>query len=74
MAVSDSGLDDPLAVWVPFDIADRFEIGVRVGESESEGESPVSAETVKDVVCGMWIHVIFHCSLTVKTVSFCLVL
>jgi len=53
VAVFDPGLDDSLAIFIPFDIGDRPELGVRVGESESEAESPVSAETVEDVVCGM---------------------
>ena len=50
VAVFDPGLDDLLAIFIPFDIADRPEVGVRVGESESEAESPVSGETVEDVV------------------------
>ena len=56
MAVFNPGLDDLLAVLVPFDIGDRPEVGVRVGESESEGEAAVPAETVEDVVCGTYIH------------------
>jgi hypothetical protein len=49
--------DDLLAVFVPFDIGDRPEVGVRVGESEAEGESAVPAETVENVESGMYIHV-----------------
>jgi len=60
VSVSDPGLDDLLAVSVPLDIGDRPEVGVRVGESESEGEAAVSAETVEDVESGMYIHVILH--------------
>jgi len=52
-SVVDPGLDDLLAIFVPLDIGDRPEVGVRVGESESEGESAVSAETVEDVESGM---------------------
>ena len=33
VAVFDPGLDDLLAVFVPLDIGDRAEVGVRVGES-----------------------------------------
>jgi hypothetical protein len=47
-------MDDPLAVFVPLDIGDRVEVGVRVSESEAEAESPVSTETVED---GIYTHV-----------------
>jgi hypothetical protein len=57
VAVFDPGMDDLLAVLVPLDIGDRAEVGVRIGESEAEGESAVSAETVEDVICGTYIHV-----------------
>jgi hypothetical protein len=53
-SVSDPGLDDSLAISVPLDIGNRVEVGVRVGESETEAESPVSAETVED---GIYTHV-----------------
>jgi hypothetical protein len=54
VAVSDPGLDDSLTIFVPLNIADRFEVGVWEGESEAEAESTIAAETVED---GIYTHV-----------------
>ena len=53
-AVPDSGLDDLLGVWLPFDICDGLELVVGICESESELESPVPAKEVED---GIYTHV-----------------
>jgi hypothetical protein len=43
-AVPDSGLDNLLGVWLPFDVGDGLEFVVGICESEAELESPVPAE------------------------------
>ena len=53
-AVPDSGLDDLLGVWLPFDVGDGLEFVVGICESESELKSPVPAKEVED---GIYTHV-----------------
>ena len=53
-AVPDSGLDDLLSVWLPFDVGDGLEFVVGICEPESELESPVPAKEVED---GIYTHV-----------------
>ena len=52
--VPDSGLDDLLSVWLPFDVGDGLEFVVGICEPESELESPVPAKEVED---GIYTHV-----------------
>ena len=53
-AVPDSGLDDLLAILLPFDVGDGLELVVGICEPESELESPVPAKEVED---GIYTHV-----------------
>ena len=55
MAVSDPGLDDLLAVFVPFDVTDGS--GVESRQSEAETEPTVPGE--QRHFGGMYIHVTF---------------
>jgi len=43
-AVPDSGLDDLLAIWLPFDVGDGLELVVGICESEAELESSIPAK------------------------------
>jgi len=53
-SVPDSGLDNLLGVWLPFDVGDGLELVVGICESESELKSPVPAKEVED---GIYTHV-----------------
>ena len=43
-AVPDSGLNNLLAVWLPFDVGDGLELVVGICESEAELKSSIPAE------------------------------